>query len=413
MVWWQGNGIRARMAATAIVAVAVMVSVLFCEKSLAEDTVQQAAPVPHVESKPGEKPEKPTTNTPLPTKVEDKAAVTPKPDIPVVQPPLTAVDPQDAELQPVEEAIQVEKNDTTSKAVYPSFDHVRIEPNGENVFAGRVAAGATVEMMRNGEVYARAVADTSGLFALSAPPLPVGSSKIYLQSIAPDGTREHSRESVRVRISRDNTRRPLVALTSPDKPMVVLSNPESPESPSPASSGKTPGQAVARPTVQIVSVEPRENGRLFVSGLAAPGAAIKLYLNGAMVAPGGADGEGRLSFIIARGMVAGRYLVRLDDVDPVSGQVKSKAEVNVTIPDLSAYHAGAGDNGAPGAADRPSRGQRKVTVARGDSLWSLYQRYYGSGYHYPTVYDANMRILKNRDTIYPGQVLYLKAQKRK
>ncbi len=92
----------------------------------------------------------------------------------------------------------------------PTFDIVRVEPNGESVIAGRSTPGATIELLRNDQVHARAVADNSGLFALTPPPLPEGSHKIVLQSIAPDGKRQRSKESVTVEIN--GSTRPLVAL---------------------------------------------------------------------------------------------------------------------------------------------------------------------------------------------------------
>src|SRR5919112_219301 len=110
--------------------------------------------------------------------------------------------------------------------IVPSFDLVRVEPNGDSVIAGRAAPGATIELLRDGEPYFRALADESGAFALVPPPLPPGSHEIVLQAIAPDGTRARSRDSVTVAIMDNKTTPPLVALTSPDKPTAVLSNPD-------------------------------------------------------------------------------------------------------------------------------------------------------------------------------------------
>ena len=84
-------------------------------------------------------------------------------------------------------------------------------------------------MLRNGQVHARAAADQAGLFAFVPPALPPGSHQVTLQSIAPDGTRQRSRESVTIIVSEGRNTRPLVALTAPDKPTVLLSNPEVPE----------------------------------------------------------------------------------------------------------------------------------------------------------------------------------------
>ena len=77
----------------------------------------------------------------------------------------------------------------------PSFDLVRVEPDGESVIAGRAAPGATIELLRGDQVHARAAADASGLFAIVPPPLPPGSHQVALQSIAPDGTRQRSEQT--------------------------------------------------------------------------------------------------------------------------------------------------------------------------------------------------------------------------
>lgn len=235
-------------------------------------------------------------------------------------------------------------------ALSPSFDVVRVEPNGDSVIAGRGAPGATVEMLRDGQSHARVVADASGLFALVPPPLPPGSHEVVLLSIAPDGTRTRSRDSVTVVIAPDRKTKPLVALTAPDRPTVVLSGPDQPEAtaaaaplPAPAppvATGASPAPApppplpdsAPRAEVRVGSVETQGGGRLFVSGQAAPGATVRLYLNDSLVAPGAAGPDGRFSFVIERGVRPGDYAVRLDDIDPVSGNVRSRAEVDFTVP---------------------------------------------------------------------------------
>jgi hypothetical protein len=223
-----------------------------------------------------------------------------------------------------------------------------VEPSGDSVIAGRGAPGATIELLRDGQVHARGVADQSGLFALVPPPLPPGSHQISLQAIAPDGTRQRSQQSVTVAIAPGGGTPPLVALTAPDKPTVVLSNPEPPEqrTAQPTPPARQPGAPAggqqqaslpqtppaARPGVRIATVEAEEGGRLFVSGEAAPGATVRLYLNDTLIAPGGVGSDGRVSFAIGRGVRPGDYRVRIDDVDPVSGAVRSRAEVAFNVP---------------------------------------------------------------------------------
>ncbi|WP_262271294.1 LysM peptidoglycan-binding domain-containing protein [Microvirga yunnanensis] len=351
--------------------------------------------------------------------------------------------------------------------IVPSFDLVRVEPDGESVIAGRAAPGATIELLRGDQVHARAAADASGLFAIVPPPLPPGSHQVALQSIAPDGTRQRSAQSVTVVIS-DARTRPLVTLTAPDQPTVVLSNPEPPAkvagepkpetrtadtksaetrtadtrtadaqpgappqaglaptvSPPPAQ----PAQPAPRPEIKIVTVE-AEEGRLFVSGQSAPGATVRLYLNESLIAPGGAGGDGKVSFSIGSGVRPGDYRIRLDDVDPVSGQVRSRAEVGFNVPAqvASAQPPASGSSPAAGAPVPSSRevasalpaGQmasvgsvvipniNTAIVSRGDNLWRISQRIYGKGLRYTVIYGANQEQIRNPDLIYPGQVFVL------
>ncbi|WP_445501759.1 LysM peptidoglycan-binding domain-containing protein [Microvirga sp. G4-2] len=359
--------------------------------------------------------------------------------------PAKAPEPKAAETKPAETPI------------VPSFDLVRVEPNGESVIAGRAAPGATIELLRGDQVHARAVADASGLFAIVPPALPPGSHQIVLQSIAPDGVRQRSHQSVTVVIDAAQ-KRPLVTLTTPDQPTVVLSNPEPPEPQvaqttpkepeNPAQTAQivepaqpiaqpqqqanaapetpVPAQPTPRPEIKIVSVE-TENGKLFVSGLSAPGATVRLYLNETLIAPGGAGGDGKVSFSIGSGVKPGEYRIRLDDVDPVSGQVKSRAEVGFTVP---VQVASASEAPIPPATSNASAqaqpGGKPATdaqvaaagtvvipnintaiISKGDNLWRISQRIYGSGYRYTVIYGANKDQIRNPNLIYPGQVFVL------
>lgn len=59
------------------------------------------------------------------------------------------------------------------------------------------------------------------------------------------------------------------------------------------------------------------------------------------------------------------------------------------------------------AASKPS-GQN-YTVKRGDCLWNIAKKFYGSGSKYTTIYNANKDKIKNPNLIYPNQVLWIPA----
>jgi hypothetical protein len=259
-----------------------------------------------------------------------------------------------------------------------------------------------------------------------------------------------------------------VTLTSPDAPTVVLSNPEPPaakvaEAPNPEvkpgepaappapqqQAGVAPTVSppaptapapapTARPEIKIVTVE-AEEGKLYVSGQSSPGATVRLYLNESFIAPGGAGGDGKVSFSIASGVKPGDYRIRLDDVDPVSGQVRSRAEVgfNVPVQVASAQPQAPAAPAQPRASGSPAPSQPQTSrevasalpqaqvadagtvvipnintaiVSRGDNLWRISQRIYGKGLRYTVIYGANQEQIRNPNLIYPGQVFVLPGE---
>ena len=309
-----------------------------------------------------------------------------------------------AALEPGQPPGQASGTPPVSEA--PTFDIIRIEPNGEAVIAGRAAPNTTVELLRDNEPIARALVDPSGQFAIVPPALPTGNSEITLRVLGADGQARISRDSVAVVVSPHRNAKPLIALTSPGKPTIVLSQPDPTPTPpgttladagrsgagKPASGNIEPGKSDAGKTdpsktdpdkvapskgvsgrklpaeadgglattmpdgrapqnpvptaeagpakadadrtgpVKIVSVEAEEGGRLYVTSQAPPGATVRLYLNDALVAPGSAGADGRVAFTIGRGVRPGDYKVRVDQVDPVSGKVKTRSEVAFNVP---------------------------------------------------------------------------------
>lgn len=338
----------------------------------------------------------------------------------------------------------------------PSFDVARIEPSGEAVIAGRAAPGATVELLRNGEVHDRVVADQSGEFAFVPPRLPPGTYDLTLRSKRPDGRQATSRQSVAVVIEAKSSTRPVVALMTPDKPTVVLSQPATP---------KPAGAAIA---VEAVEIEP--TGKFHVSGRARPGAAVRFYLNDTFVAAVTAASDGRLAVTINEGVSPGSYRVRLDEVDPASGSVLARAEVPFNVPGTAVAAASApapatmtaraqasasapatATTAAPAPAKstepaqvaapaqsaeanrittQPAAAPQKLasaaapqdgappstvvvpkitttTVSRGDSLWRISRLTYGAGIRYAVIYEANRQQIRDPDLIYPGQIFVL------
>lgn len=133
-----------------------------------------------------------------------------------------------------------------SKDGEPTFDIARIEPTGEAVIAGRAAAGAAVELLRDGELHDRAVADQSGQFTMVPPRLPPGTYGLTLRSTQPDGKQMTSKQRVAVALAPSPNDRPVMAMTMPDKSNVVPSQPVTPKD---VAAAKQPQLAAAVSTV--------------------------------------------------------------------------------------------------------------------------------------------------------------------
>ena len=297
----------------------------------------------------------------------------------------------------------------------PTFDVASIQPTGEAVVAGRAAPGATVELLRDGEVHDRAVADKSGQFVMVPPKLPPGTYDLTLRSKQADGTIATSKQRVTTALEPRSTERPVVALVTPDKHTVVLSQPGAPK----------PAGAVVVETVEVEA-----GGKFHVSGQAQPGAALRLYLNDSFVTGVTAGADGRFAVTINEGVAAGSYRVRVDEASS-AGSVRARAEVPFSVPDKTAsVTAQATASKRPDTADPrlaaagttilPSSGSppstvvvpkiATTTVSRGDSLWRLSQLSYGAGTRYAVIYKANREQIRNPNLIYPGQIFVLPAQ---
>lgn len=453
------------------------------------------------------------------TVAEETVAEEPPAEEPVVEvaqeaqvEPEPQIEPAPVEMAAVAPAAPVETVEPAPVAQAPAlpeatFDIVRVEPTGDAVIAGQAAPGATVELLRNGLTHAIEVADASGAFVFIAPPLPPGAHEIGLQIRDAGGEARLSRQSVTVVIAPGRDETPMVALAEPDRPTIVLSQPEPAaepaaevvaevavevavepapaeeptiaiaaidpvaEAPAEAAPIEVPALAdaapepepvpvaepVSRTSVRIAAVEAETQGGLFVSGAAAPGASVRLYLNETLVGMARAEETGSVSFAIRRGVRPGDYRVRLDDVDIRDGRVLSRAEVVFAMPLIvaeepappvaaaapapepvaeaqtapvaeSAPRIPVAEAPAPVEAPLPAETaeapveepvERAATltipeintalVARGDSLWRISRRVYGRGVRYTVIYEANAEQIRNPNLIFPGQVFVLPA----
>ncbi|MDE2115034.1 MAG: LysM peptidoglycan-binding domain-containing protein [Hyphomicrobiales bacterium] len=305
----------------------------------------------------------------------------------------------------------------------PSFDVVRVTPQGETLVAGRGQPGAEVSLMDGTKMLAQGKIDANGQFVLMPSALPEGTHALTLSSRGAEGGEQSSKQSVVVNMAQADKGGIIIALAEPGKPTRILSGSQPVETAA-AAPKATPPAAVqagsvpvaAPPSVAIQAVEVEKDGAFYVTGNAPTGAQVRVYLNDSMVASVTSNAQGHWSMKILKGVPPGSLKVRADEVTDASGKVLSRAEVpfqNTVLASSDASPAGI-QAATPSASTDKGAGASKsdvvvsavatATVVRGDSLWRISRKMLGQGIRYTTIYAANAKQIRNPSLIYPGQV---------
>ena len=334
----------------------------------------------------------------------------------------------------------------------PSFDVVRVDPNGDSVMAGRAEPGAEITVFDKGEAVGRTRADRRGDWVMIPDrPLAPGDHELTAKSRTdPDdpATEAESEKKVIVVVpepGRDIAGRPaegrpgVLALAVPRggaAGSTVLQKPALPEPPpagkpeagadgerkDPAPAGSRAGtqagsqagtQAAAPPEppgaaspgprkdaepsqLSLETVDYDDEGRVAVGGRAPEGSRVQLYLDNQPVARADSDRAGEWRVELGDRVESKRYRMRIDQVAP-DGKVVARIE--------SPFFAA----GPIGHLPRDS----VVFVQPGNSLWRIARRTYGGGIAYTLIYQANRDQIRDPDLIYPGQVFVLPREDRK
>jgi nucleoid-associated protein YgaU len=77
------------------------------------------------------------------------------------------------------------------------------------------------------------------------------------------------------------------------------------------------------------------------------------------------------------------------------------------ICDISVSQQGAQPTMTAGASASGGQGQRRYTVQSGDTLSKISREFYGDPNQYTKIFNANRSVLKDPNTIHPGQELVI------
>lgn len=429
---------------------------------------------------------------------------------PVVQPAtslITQVEPQpELKIETTEKQTEVAslnlqpeddvKPEIVLDDILPTFSVLRVETDGNAVIAGSGPADSEIELF-DGEIsIAKTASGSSGDFAfVLEKPLAPGLHQLTLVAKTPDGKELTSAQAGLVNVPLPQSKKELTVLvTEPGVASRVLIKPEPEvvEKVDPVSEPEvevakveldniasdvskvevktqTEDVSVSIKNSEVAGIQPDatpvapvlieaadvEADKLFIAGTGEAGMIVNLYLDGELLGKTNVSEKGAFLFEGRKRLSAGKYDIRADMSNSVSGKVVARAEVKLvhepqvaeinpapveteqpvkkkkTISLLSLQGGAAKtvepkenkvkpelkeiaeDETLPPAEpetveveeEKVIRTGSSVIIRRGDNLWRVARRNYGAGIRYTTIFDANRDQVRNPDLIYPGQVL--------
>lgn len=258
----------------------------------------------------------------------------------------------------------------------PSFDVVRIDPQGQAVIAGRATSGAEVTVRDGNRVLGQTRADAQGQFVLLPDAaLPPGGRELTLSARAPDGTEIAGADSVFLLV-------PTPAETAAPSIAVLLSHDAAPPR-------LLTGVAPRSRKLGLDTVDYDEGGDIRFAGSAKPDMPIRLYVDNRPIGDATADHAGQWTLKPDGPVAPGIHQLRVDQLGPdgrVVGRIELPFQRTATI-DRAFDHD-----------------QARAIVQPGQNLWRIARQSYGQGTRFTLIYLANRDQIRDPSRIYPGQV---------
>jgi len=329
----------------------------------------------------------------------------------------------------------------------PSFDIVRVEPNGDAVIAGRAEPGATVTIMSHDGALAEVTTDASGEWVVVLDePLAPGDHELWVSAQSEDGKRLESNVAVVMSVPGPDADETAVADAqedddtsggfslgnatsgSDDTANLGLSQDSDASNLSVAGAASAIDEALAEAGAGVTGNEvlavvvPRDgngdvdvlqapgdgvgisgggdltldslsydtNGNVTLSGQAEPGATVVPYVDGEPAGQATADADGAWQLTLDKELAEGQYDLRVDQMDE-TGDVSARLET----PFQKAAFA------------MPTTDEPVVVIQPGNNLWVIARKIYGEGTLFTQIFEANSNQIADPDLIYPGQIFVL------
>jgi nucleoid-associated protein YgaU len=261
----------------------------------------------------------------------------------------------------------------------PSFDVVRVSPEGSAVIAGRAQPGAEV-VVRDGErEIGRARADQRGEFVVTPEArLPAGGRALTLAAREGSGPEVKSAESVVVVVPPQTA----PAREAAEAPALALLLPQGQAAPRMLQAAPDRSRKLSLNTVDY-----DDKGEIRFSGSAPPATPLRVYVDNQPVGEAKTDAQGQWTLTPSASVPAGVHQFRVDqlaETGRVTGRVELPFQRTSAVPSDVA--------------------SGRVVVQPGQNLWRIARYAYGAGIRYTVIYLANRDQIRDPRLIYPGQM---------
>jgi hypothetical protein len=295
----------------------------------------------------------------------------------------------------------------------PSFDLVRVDPEGNMVIAGKGANGATIEILDGDVSIGRVEADDRGEWVfIPKTRLAPGSRILILRDITNPTKVIESENAVVLVIPAvgkniaglegkvDNTPLAMVVPRNEAKNiasrLIQMPVTNKPEIVSDIKIGRVTNNKeskIEKPALILKMVDYNDSGMVIFSGFSQENATLQVYIDNLLVGVITADSNGAWDLKLKDNLKPGKYIIRVDQVSS-SGTVLDRIKLPfVRVPVIDA-----------------KKEKNSVVIQPGNSLWRIAARVYGSGFRYTEIYEANANQIGDPNLIYPGQIFKLPTQ---
>ncbi|MBW9112805.1 LysM peptidoglycan-binding domain-containing protein [Rhizobium cauense] len=281
----------------------------------------------------------------------------------------------------------------------PTFDVLRVEPDGSTVIAGSAEPNSKLEILDGDKVVTTTdVGPTGDFVAVLDTPLAPGDHQLVLRATGKDGKASTSEEVATVSVPKDGKPAELLAMVSkPGKASRIITAPKpdtqvaangaaasldqsgaqtdqaKASSDAASAANGVPSGAATNADVMVNAVE-IEGDKIFVAGTAKPSASVVAYADEKLIGKSKAGPDGHFVIDGVMPLAVGDHKIRVDVLDD-AGKVAVRASVNFNRPEgnqvtVAAQGAASktGDAAAMVPLDESALGKLKNDAAKAFAL---------------------------------------------